>query len=176
MRFDSKLESVELVAIGEETVRGLQRQLVSCEQCDPLAAIPFEQALHGMAGRDRLVTECVLCEPAQCPNCNGTVIESTLVRFDNETEAAVIRGIAGGYDASPDQTDVVLVDAVTLLDAESRIVQCENCCENAEISFDYILDAITGSDPTVTEYIACRPAKCPNCLGEVSEKTLVVLG
>ena len=121
------------------------------------------------------MTECVLCEPAHCPSCNAAVIESTLVRFDNETEAAVIRGIAGVFEPSLDQTDVVLVDSVTLLEAESRIIQCENCCENAEISFDYILDALTGSDPTVTEYLACRPAKCPHCLGEVSEKTLVVI-
>src|SRR5262249_31310490 len=33
--------------------------------------------------------------------------------------------------------------------------------EGAEIPFDNILDRVTGSDPSVTDYILEQPAKCP---------------
>jgi len=32
---------------------------------------------------------------------------------------------------------------------------------------------VTGSDPSVTDYILEEPAKCPNCRGEILEKTLI---
>jgi hypothetical protein len=45
--------------------------------------------------------------------------------------------------------------------------------EGAEIPFDNILDRVTGSDPSVTDYILEEPAKCPNCRCEILEKTPV---
>jgi hypothetical protein len=33
------------------------------------------------------------------------------------------------------------------------ITGCEACCEDAEIRFDNILDRLTGSDPSVTDYV-----------------------
>jgi hypothetical protein len=45
--------------------------------------------------------------------------------------------------------------------------------EVAEIPFDNILDRVTGSDPSVTDYVLESPAKCPNCRREILEKTLV---
>jgi hypothetical protein len=45
--------------------------------------------------------------------------------------------------------------------------------DNAEIPFDNILDRVTCSDPSVTDYILETPAKCPNCRREVLKKTLV---
>ena len=38
-----------------------------------------------------------------------------------------------------------------------------------------ILDRITSSDPSVTDYILESAAKCPNCRREILEKTLVGL-
>jgi hypothetical protein len=68
----------------------------------------------------------------------------------------------------------MLVDAVTLRDAEKLIESCEHCNEDgAEISFDNILDRVTGSDPSVTDYVLKSPAKCPNCRREILEKTFV---
>ena len=65
-------------------------------------------------------------------------------------------------------------DAATLREAEKLIEACENCNPlGAETPFDNILDRVTGSDPKVTDYILEAPAKCPNCRGEVLEKTLV---
>jgi len=39
--------------------------------------------------------------------------------------------------------------------------------EGAEILFDNVLDRVTGSDPSVTDYILESPAKCPNCRREI---------
>jgi hypothetical protein len=41
------------------------------------------------------------------------------------------------------------------------------------LSFDNILDRVTDSDPTVTDYILESPAKCPNCRRDIFEKTLI---
>ena len=58
--------------------------------------------------------------------------------------------------------------------AERLIESCEHCNEEgAEIPFDNILDRVTGSDPSVTDYILETPAKCPNCRREIVEKTLI---
>ena len=73
------------------------------------------------------------------------------------------------FDPTP---EIVLVDAATLHEAESFIESCEYCNPAAGIPFDYILDRITGSDPTVTDYVLAQPAKCPNCRHDVTEKTL----
>jgi hypothetical protein len=68
----------------------------------------------------------------------------------------------------------VLIDAGTLRKAEKLIESCEHCNPaGAEIPFDVVLDRITGSDPSVTDYVLEQPAKCPNCRREILEKTLV---
>jgi hypothetical protein len=43
------------------------------------------------------------------------------------------------------------------------IAGCEACSENAEIPFDNILDRLTGSDPTVTDYVLEVTARCLQC-------------
>jgi len=78
------------------------------------------------------------------------------------------------FDPTPEQQIVVLVEATTLRQAERLIESCEHCNpEGAEIRFDNILDRITGSDPSVKDYILEAPAKCPNCKRDIMEKTLV---
>ena len=67
-----------------------------------------------------------------------------------------------------------LVEVATLREAEKLIESCEHCNpRGAEISFDAILDRVTGSDPSVTDYILEVPAKCPNCRREILEKTRI---
>ena len=71
--------------------------------------------------------------------------------------------------------NVVFIDAAALRKAEDLIESCEACNpEGAEIPFDNILDRVTGSDPSVTDYVLEEPAKCLSCRCEVLEKTLVV--
>ena len=77
-------------------------------------------------------------------------------------------------DPIPEQQNVVLVNATTLRDAERLIESCEYCNpDGAEIPFDAILDRVSHSDPTVTDYVLEQPAKCPNCKREILEETLV---
>jgi len=68
----------------------------------------------------------------------------------------------------------VVIDTTTLRQAEKLIDSCEHCNpEGAEIPFDNILDRVTGSDPSVTDYVLESAAKCPNCRREILEKTLI---
>jgi hypothetical protein len=53
------------------------------------------------------------------------------------------------------------------------IAGCEACSEEAEIAFDNILDRVTGSDPSVTDYVLEVPARCLQCGAEITKKTLV---
>ena len=79
------------------------------------------------------------------------------------------------FDPTPEDQVVVLIDSATMRKAEQLIESCEHCNrEGAEIPFANILDRITGSDPSVTDYVLEIPAKCPNCRSAILEKTLVV--
>ena len=78
------------------------------------------------------------------------------------------------FDPHPRTANVVLIDAATLHEAEKFIESCEHCNpEGAEIPFDNVLDRVTRSDPSVTDYVLESAAKCPNCKREILEKTLV---
>jgi hypothetical protein len=44
---------------------------------------------------------------------------------------------------------------------------------DAKIRFDVILDRVTGSDPSVTDYILEAAAECPHCRRGILEKTLI---
>jgi hypothetical protein len=77
------------------------------------------------------------------------------------------------FDPPPDQQNVVLVDAATLHKAQRMVAGCEACSEDAELPFENILDRLTGSDPSVTDYVLQMPAKCLQCGAEITEKTFV---
>ena len=78
------------------------------------------------------------------------------------------------FDPEIERRIVVLIDSATLVQTQRLIKSCEQWNEDgADIPFDWILDKVTGSDPSVTDYILEEPAKCPNCRREILEKTLV---
>jgi len=78
------------------------------------------------------------------------------------------------FDPTPEQQNVTLIDAATLRESEKLIESCETCNpDDADIPFDWILDRVTGSDSTITDYILEEAAKCPQCGREIREKTLV---
>ena len=79
------------------------------------------------------------------------------------------------FDPTPEQQNVVLIDASTLQKAQRMIPGCEACCEDAELPFQNILDKLMGSDPSVTDYVLEVLARCLQCGGWVAEKTLVEL-
>ena len=70
--------------------------------------------------------------------------------------------------------DVAFVDEPMVFGAEDWVSGCQQCDESAAVPFDYLLDALTGCDPRLTEYLMSRIAQCPRCAGEINEKTLVV--
>ena len=58
------------------------------------------------------------------------------------------------FDPTPEEQIVVLVGAARVRRAEKLIASCDRCNpEGAEIPFDAILDHVTGSDPSLTDYI-----------------------
>jgi len=74
----------------------------------------------------------------------------------------------------PTSQTEIFINAATLLEAERLIQSCEGCNPHeAEITFDNILDRVTGSDPSLMDYILESPAKCPNCRREILDKTLI---
>ena len=75
------------------------------------------------------------------------------------------------FDPTPEDQNVVLINIATLHEAERLVESCEHCNpDGAEIPFDNILDRVTGSDPSVTDYVLEHPTKCPNCLPRDSGK------
>jgi hypothetical protein len=80
-----------------------------------------------------------------------------------------------GQNLTPEKQSVVLVGAGTLHQAEKLIIGCEGCSPcDAEISFDSILDRVTGNNRQLSHYVFVdAKAYCPNCSREINEKTLV---
>ena len=163
---------IEVVALGPDTLLMAQNRVICCESCDPNAKSPFTSVLDEVTNRYDRVTDYLLFEPAKCRNCGAPIIKTTLVAFESKfnQNPAVLK-----YFGAPiEDADVVLVDEDMLSQAEKWITACERCSENAEHSFDQILDTLTGCDPTTTDYLMCRVAKCPCCHRAVTERTLVI--
>jgi len=75
---------------------------------------------------------------------------------------------------SVETTEIMMVGDATLTMTEQWLIACEYCASNATVALDYLLDALLGCDP-MTEYVMCRPARCPSCSSAITEKTLVVV-
>jgi hypothetical protein len=169
-RFLDILPKVEVFATSNDSLFKAQNRIVGCEECDPRADRPFSAVLDQVTHRQDSITDYILCEPARCSKCGGPVIESTLVALkpsDSDAPALLY------FDVPIEETNIVLVNDELLNEAEEWIGSCEHCDENCGHSFDQILDALTDCDPTNTDYLMCREAKCPRCHSAVAEKTLV---
>ena len=70
---------------------------------------------------------------------------------------------------------IFLVYEQVLFEALQWISGCEGCSDHALIRLDYILDAVTGANPTATEYLMCRPTLCPRCDSYITEKTQITV-
>ena len=76
-------------------------------------------------------------------------------------------------DPTPEEQNVVLIDAATVQKAQRVIAACETCSNDAESPLESVLDWLTGSDPSITDYILEIPTRCLQCGGQITEKTLV---
>ena len=78
------------------------------------------------------------------------------------------------HDPVPEHQNLIVVSGETVLKAAKLVESYETCNPiSAEIPFDWILDRVTGSDSTVTDYVIEEAAKCPNCRRPIFEKTLI---
>jgi len=168
---------IELVAAGQASLLMASRHITGCAACNAYASQTFQSVMVRTLGCTG-TTEYFMCCRTQCPRCRSSIVESTLVSTDNDIQVIDIQVIdenLNTFEVPLAETNVVFVDAPTLLQAQEFISGCEYCApEAAEITFDYLLDAVTGCDPSATDYVVCHTARCPCCNHEVAEKTLVV--
>ena len=166
------LIGIELVAAGQASLLMARRHITGCTACNVYASQTFQSVMARTLGSTG-TTEYFMCCRTQCPRCSSSIVESTLVSTDNDIQ--VIDENLNTFEVPLAETNVVFVDASALLQAQEFISGCEYCApEAAQITFDYLLDAVTGCDPSTTEYVVCHTARCPCCNHEVAEKTLVV--
>lgn len=86
-----------------------------------------------------------------------------------------LQHVAQPRTLAPEEVNVVLIGEAVLRRAEGYVEACEECAPNASVTFDYLLDAMTGCDPVTTEYLMLRPACCPCCGKAITEKTQILL-
>jgi hypothetical protein len=80
--FDLSPEQTEIVLIGRATVFRAQRQITSCEACNPEAEVPFDLVIDNLTGRLGSLVDYVLERPATCLRCGEQITEKTLVEWD----------------------------------------------------------------------------------------------
>jgi hypothetical protein len=71
--------SIELVTIDVDVIRRAEKEIESCEHCQPDdAEIPFDWILRELTGKYG-AHEFILTDTARCPNCKWPLSEKTLV-------------------------------------------------------------------------------------------------
>ena len=71
------------------------------------------------------------------------------------------------------QLRILVVGQRTRTKARSLLLGCESCDTDAEFPFDWVLDQVTGADPSSTDYLMDVLVSCPWCGAPIGEKTLV---
>jgi len=173
MKQKTVAEGIELVAVGEISLQRALARVSACQSCSESVSRPFATVLVEVLGAGASA-EYVMCEPAKCPSCGNLLVESTLVRCEGEREEPNSSTVLKEFEMSWEETNVLLIDEAMLSQAQALVSGCGRCITDSEMTFDYILDELTSSDPAVTEYVLCHPAKCPRCAGEITEKTFVI--
>jgi len=174
MRQKFSAVDTELVVVGSKSLCQAQDRVSACQNCSSGVSRLFRSVLIDVLGVDHPMSEFVMADPALCPNCDSPIFENTLVRCKGEPRSKT----AIAYPATPfleADTNVVLINESFLAEAANWITGCQCCTKGAEMTFDYILDAIMDSEDPNTEYVMCRPVQCPRCQGEVTEKTRIVV-
>jgi len=98
-----------------------------------------------------------------------------ILRYDQADDEWTLQSAYDGVELfSRSNVRMITIDSTMVRAAEKLIESCGHCNpKGAAIPFDNILDRVTGSDPSVTDYVLEQPAKCPNCRREIFEKTLI---
>jgi len=73
------------------------------------------------------------------------------------------------------ECELLLIPPERAEHAASALSGCENCSDDAQIPFDWVLAEVMNRSG-MFEFVLAAPVYCPLCHGEVSEKTLVDRG
>ena len=97
-----------------------------------------------------------------------------LLRYDERSDEWTLQsGFDGDELMARPSIELITIDPETALKAQRQIESCEHCHpQDAEIPFDWILRDVTGKRGPY-EFILSEPVRCPNCMEEITEKTLV---
>jgi hypothetical protein len=164
------------MVVGEASVRKVQSRIAACQNCSSSVFRTFAALLAETLGETAPISQFCLGVPAHCPSCSAQIHENTWVRSDGEEGFAGFTAdtLPGPEERRSTPHNVVLVDEATLMAARAFVTGCRSCAPHATMTFEYLLDAVTDGDPTITEYVMGRPVACPRCGAQISEKTLVV--
>src|SRR5205814_308624 len=89
--------------------------------------------------------------------CSGQPVRNT-IPINIEHRAMSNREF---FDPSWENTNVVVVESGVLRQAERWIKSCEACTpDEAQMPFDWVLDKVTGCDPSVTDYVVAEAGIC----------------
>jgi hypothetical protein len=78
--FDPPPEEQQIVLIQVAVLREAEKQIGSCERCNPeRAQIPFDCIMDRLTVHDPATTDYILEKPAKCPRCGHDVVERTLI-------------------------------------------------------------------------------------------------
>jgi hypothetical protein len=168
------LQGIEIVVLGAESCQKSAERISGCERCSKFAVTALERLLDDVLLGRGTATAYLLGTSLVCPNCEAPILETTLVQLKESYRADCSENVFNWFELPLPETNIELIDETMIAEAQFLIAACESCGDNAQISFDYLLDVVTRCDPTATEYLMCRPAKCPRCSGDVTEKTLVI--
>lgn len=131
-------------------IRKQGRTVLACEKCG--ASTPVSESEDAFTEAETWRLDCPLC----------------LSELDEDKSTAP----SPSAPVTPPR-EIYLVDEPLLSIAETYLNACEFCEKESQTPFDYILDELTGAEPTETQYLFCRPAHCPQCQHTILEKTLV---
>ncbi|HYR82618.1 MAG TPA: hypothetical protein VE422_00915 [Terriglobia bacterium] len=97
-----------------------------------------------------------------------------LLRYDERTDQWTLQsGFDGDALLVRPSIELISVEPKAIREAESKIAGCERCRpEQAEIPFDWIIAEVLDKRGQF-EFVLTETARCPECGGELSEKTLV---
>jgi hypothetical protein len=69
----------------------------------------------------------------------------------------------------------ITVSAETLAAVRRSIHACETCSGNAQVSFEHLLDRLTGRFHPEREYVLHEDLSCPSCRSPIDNDTLLEL-
>lgn len=92
---------------------------------------------------------------------------------DREDQWSLQSAFDGAALLARPSIELITVEPAMIRQAESQIAGCERCRpEQSELPFDVILADVLGKQGAF-DFILSEPGRCPNCKGELTEKTLV---